>query len=543
MVLDKEPSDPVVIDISGGGQLDVSPAQLTFSTSDWDVLQEVTVSAVDDTLPEGPHVGWIRQTVTSADLNYDRATIDDIVVRIADNDWSLDTTPYVDLGHSDNVALDQPRVTVGLFEDAAGTQSVGPATANTWLLDTGSNTTSAYATAVNELLQPPYVYQTEGTFLENGIAGSQQFDISAPYRFDFQGSSLTPDTLPDARILSDATNELGMLGVYGIVGMPAMDGRVTTLDMTVWTSADLLGDNQIVVDFANEVPPGDGNRYSVVVDTRTTFSPDAQITSGDYPPMWADVPFLTAMAVNHTAAAGGDFIFDTGAQQSVLSTRVAQQIGLDSNADGVLDEQDANFVRYATLSGVGGTVQAPVFLLDEVRVPTQQGVDLVWTDLQWIVLDIADGVDGVLGSDLLTAGWIRAFFVDGQSGSIMQSQLDFRQLGTDGEGLIYFDLNPQVNLPVDPLGPGARVIPTGGATTVSEMGVDDSYQVVLTQQPAGDVTISLDVDPLLGPSQLTAVDAAHPSKPIPGVYADRLECAADSSGVGRRRRFGGRVST
>ncbi len=38
-----------------------------------------------------------------------------------------------------------------------------------------------------------------------------------------------------------------------------------------------------------------------------------------------------------------------------------------------------------------GPVDAPVFLFDEVRVPTQQGVDLVWTDLQWLVLDIVDG--------------------------------------------------------------------------------------------------------------------------------------------------------
>ena len=75
----------------------------------------------------------------------------------------------------------------------------------------------------------------------------------------------------------------------------------------------------------------------------------------------------------------------------------------------MLDEHDANFVRYATVGGVGGTIQAPVFLFDEVRMPTQQGVDLVWTDLEWLVVDIADGVDGVLGSDLLTSGWIEAF--------------------------------------------------------------------------------------------------------------------------------------
>ena len=91
----------------------------------------------------------------------------------------------------------------------------------------------------------------------------------------------------------------------------------------------------------------------------------------------------------------------------------------------------------------------------------------------------------------------------------------FRNWDTDGAGLIYFDVNPQGNLPVDPLGPGAKVIPTGGATTVSETGIDDTYQVVLTQPPTGDVTVTLDVDSLLfGASELTVVDAANPSHTV-----------------------------
>ena len=70
--------------------------------------------------------GRIVHSVSSVDLNYDRATIEPMVVRIADDDWSLATTPYVDLGTSDNLALDQPQVTVELFEDAEATRSVGP---------------------------------------------------------------------------------------------------------------------------------------------------------------------------------------------------------------------------------------------------------------------------------------------------------------------------------------------------------------------------------------------------------------------------------
>ena len=38
-----------------------------------------------------------------------------------------------------------------------------------------------------------------------------------------------------------------------------------------------------------------------------------------------------------------------------------------------------------------------MFLIDQLHLPTNQGTDLVWTDLQWLVLDITPGIDAVLG--------------------------------------------------------------------------------------------------------------------------------------------------
>jgi hypothetical protein len=73
-----------------------------------------------------------------------------------------DGIPYIDLGTSDNVAWDQPRVTVELLTDAAGTGSVGPFIFNQMLLDTGASTIITMATAVSEMDDPPYPYVTEG---------------------------------------------------------------------------------------------------------------------------------------------------------------------------------------------------------------------------------------------------------------------------------------------------------------------------------------------------------------------------------------------
>ena len=415
--------------------------------------------------------------------------------------------PYIDLGTSDNVAWDQPRVTVEFLTDAAGSGSVGPAVFNSWLLDTGANSVMAFASAVSDMKEPPNVYRTEGTFEELGVGGTHLFDISAAYRWDFAGKSGNRNTLLNTRILSDENTELSILGPRGIVGMPAMADRVTTWDYSVWTNAD-LGDLFMGVDFGNTLPPDNGHRLSVTVDNRVEFSPDAYVRSGGNPPVWADIPFMTGQLKHNGLVAEGNLLLDSGAQISVMSSKLATELGLDSNHDGALNERDANFARFETVGGVGGTKTAPVFLFDEVHLPTQQGPDLVWTELQWLVLDIIEGIDGVFGFDNMTSGWIEAFPVNGKSGYFMKNHLDFRNWNATGKGTVHFDLNPEVHQVIDPLGPGAKVVEPGRWTSVSEIGVQDTYEIALTQPPQSDVRIQL----TNSEGQLTAVADADPSR-------------------------------
>lgn len=401
---------------------------------------------------------------------------------------SIDGRPYVDLGPSDNVALDQPRVTVELIND--NLQSLGPSIFSTWLLDTGANSTLTFKNAVNEMNETPPFYVTEGVFEELGVGGTQLFDISAPYRFDFAGYDGIRQTLLNTRILSDDTRDLSLFGPWGIKGMPAMTERYTSLDFTGWINFD-LAELFMKTSFPEQIPEHNGPRYTLSVDNRVRFSTDGHIISGNHPPVWADLPFFESQLLNNGNLSSGNFLFDTGAQVSILSSRMAIELGLDSNLDGILDENDAQFARMETVGGVGGFVDVPVFLIDEVHIPTDQGPDLVWTDLQWLVLDIIDSIDGVFGFDNMTSGWIEAFFEDGQAGYIMKSHFDFHGWNTTGQGKIHFDLNPEFHAVVDPNGPGAIVQQSGGSTTVSEAGHDDTYTIRLNQQPTANVLVSL----------------------------------------------------
>ena len=196
----------------------------------------------------------------------------------------------------------------------------------------------------------------------------------------------------------------------------------------------------------------------------------------------------------------------------MLSKRLAIDIGLDTNNDGELDSNDQNYVTNQVVGGVGGQISVPVFGFDEVHFPTDSGEELVYTNLEWLVLDIelpnqGSSLDGVIGSDLLTSGWFHAFFSPGQpDGFINQIYMDFRNFEVNGTGKIHLDLNSGAGgYVVIPPGPGILIRQSFRTTDVGEGADTDSYDIVLTGAPTDDVTITLsNVD-----GQVTAENEAN----------------------------------
>jgi hypothetical protein len=89
-VLTSQPTATVQITLDPGSQVTVGPPHavvlLLFTTANWNVPQTVTVTAVDDTVAEGPHTGTIAFAVNSANHSFDGQAIPSITVSIADND-------------------------------------------------------------------------------------------------------------------------------------------------------------------------------------------------------------------------------------------------------------------------------------------------------------------------------------------------------------------------------------------------------------------------------------------------------------------------
>jgi autotransporter-associated beta strand protein len=88
VVLNTQPSANVVVSLSGGTQVTSSPTTLTFTTSNWNTAQTVTVTAIDDSSAEGVHTGSVSHVVTSPDTNYNGISVPNVSVSITDNDVS-----------------------------------------------------------------------------------------------------------------------------------------------------------------------------------------------------------------------------------------------------------------------------------------------------------------------------------------------------------------------------------------------------------------------------------------------------------------------
>ena len=91
VVLDSVPTATVIIDIDPDAQIDLGqgagiPIQLTFSPEDALIPKTILAEAADDLIAEDTHLGFVVQTVNSADPNYDGIALSDIEASISDND-------------------------------------------------------------------------------------------------------------------------------------------------------------------------------------------------------------------------------------------------------------------------------------------------------------------------------------------------------------------------------------------------------------------------------------------------------------------------
>ncbi len=90
--LNTQPTADVTITLTNPGspsQLAVTPTTLTFTATNWNTAQLVSVTAVDDLLVEGLHNSVINHSVASTDASYNTISVPAVTVGIVDNDVTV----------------------------------------------------------------------------------------------------------------------------------------------------------------------------------------------------------------------------------------------------------------------------------------------------------------------------------------------------------------------------------------------------------------------------------------------------------------------
>lgn len=338
---------------------------------------------------------------------------------------------YVLLGPADGLAMDQPRVTFGLAIPNPDPEQpdtlVGPLLYNNGLLDTGAN-----GILLGQLAFAGGESYTQATrpddsvvyYDEQGVAGTSPLSVLVPYDLHVldsgdaaNGISPVEFEVPDVTAFASPTLNLGSFGA--IVGMPAMAGKYVNMDLTPITSLDFMG-----VQIGDTPIPTTPDSYHVQMSMLEPVH-TGQRQEGDPLPTFAALPILDNITV-HNKKTGmndtGSMLLDTGAQTAIISEDTAAALGIDFTRTVA---EGGDVVDIIEVGGVGGNTVIPMVVVDELRLPTVEGVDMVWTNVVAGVLDIP-GITGVFGMNMLTSGYTGATFGGTSAGDLLSDE-DFIQ--------------------------------------------------------------------------------------------------------------------
>ncbi len=378
----------------------------------------------------------------------------------------------IDIEGAQGVSFDQPRVNVALRWTPAGDPLTayveGISTFNIQaFLDTGasgillSKETSDYLGVTKATSGGSLV-----TFEDVGVAGSALFHVSDSLYVAIAPSNAIDIDNPGTQLavynqvfgairtqISPETSSIPMLQGLDIVGMPVMAGKVVVMDpkpLEAFPDFDLMHtfiydpDTPYTGNAASpgipatshhvELSYGDFGRFTVVTPSgaegpalsHNPFIGPNPIASIDPSLPAGDTPGITVAFGG--VSTEGSFLLDTGAQMSMISASLADQLNvrymaetegtdypqlelydpLDPGAPGTLIEDQFQ----ATIGGIGGSVTVAGFNLDSLLVPTMEDDGFNFLNAPVLVFDITlkdpltDDtliLDGIFGMNFMVA--------------------------------------------------------------------------------------------------------------------------------------------
>ncbi len=486
IVLDSQPSADVMITVDPDPQTDVGAGggatiSLTFTTSDWNTPQTVTVTAIDDAIGEGPHTSTITHTAGSGDTAYDAIAIADVTASVTDNEsagvsitQSGGTTAADETGPTSDtytIVLDsQPTadVTITVDPDTQTDLGSGPGTA-VMLTFTSGNWASARTVTV--------------TAVDDDIAeGGHTSTIT------HAASSGDPgyDALPIPNVIANLTdNDSAGVSVVESGGTTAVDETGPTSDTyTIVLTSEPVADVTVAVDPDPQTDAGSGPGTAV----NLTF------TAGD----WDTPQTVTITAVDdaidedaHTSTITHTATSSDGTYDGATIADVVASV-TDNDSSGVTINESGGTTA---VNETGPTTDSYTVVLDSQ--PTADVVIRVDPDQQ---TDLGSGAGVAIDLTFTAGNWDTPQSVpvtavdDALDEDAHTSTITHTATSGDGgyDGIAIPDVLASVT---DNDTAGVTSSESGGSTSVSEAGpTSDTYTVVLDSQPTAGVTVSVDPD-------------------------------------------------
>lgn len=360
------------------------------------------------------------------------------------------STTY-DISGVGSASLDQPQINT-IFRTSPNGNPLGGTGPDDGLdvkafLDTGTSASLLSQESADALGITPASYNGQPiVFTDVGVGGGAAFDVSnpvygamAPSRSLFDGDLPVEDfnqTFGPTRIEINQTPADDLLGPLDIIGMPALQGKVMVMDPTPLNSVDLgLLDSMRTYVYSPATPFNPGTSDSdpgipaANLHVKLSYGDFARFTetspSGAPGPTLTPNPFIgsdptgsgggTAPGIqinNGSFSATGNFLFDTGAAASFISTNLAAQLHVhyqpgtyNSDNPVLVDDNGTPLPNQFVipLGGVGGTINAAGFRLSSLVLPTTEGTPIRFLDAPVLVADVS-AQDPVSGQEITLDG-------------------------------------------------------------------------------------------------------------------------------------------
>lgn len=307
-------------------------------------------------------------------------------------------------------ALDLPRIYFLLKRTSNGPLlgTAGQFELNYAFLDTG---TSGILLSRETAEQMGIHIDPKARFLDVGVGGMEYFSISEPLYIglaDYEAQNPeSPDIykfLGPARCVVKNKSSGLLTEPIDVIGMPAMVGRITVLNSGATNSLEYFA-----ADIRNEkdrlIPKAD-----IEVSLKLRKFNDLEDPNNIPPlPMLAYNPVIDNIEISFRGKhSRGNWLFDTGATISFISTMQADKLGLtDENGNPKIKP-----VFSVPIGGVGEMRWIQGFEIDRLLVPSSLGPDIVFKNARVGVHNIKyydkdkgeyRTIDGVFGSNFLCA--------------------------------------------------------------------------------------------------------------------------------------------